>query len=384
MTLETLTPSELLVMLRHLELGDSHLKETLSERELDQLLLREPLKASSSSKLETDKPELAGVVFGVLNSVFTATVGLWMGLSGFVGASLHSWPQLVGVFTVAIGGGLIIGYQNFKFTKRNAAAAIRKEKIQALQMDVLDEVEEKRLEEINQNKRELNALIKKIQIQKDAEPFTIDFNDKKSLKEGIDKLDEILGNNIIFYRNSESYRVFEKEIDETRKLLEDSLKIYEQPKLKHDRAVQKLTKEGPDTVPHASWFESNFKNLLVGLLPTLFGAFGSTFVYFSGVPQIAKEFGQRDVYFMLTSPEMKKIELISSTLITAYFLFNYLYLNYKSFLRDREFEEMEERLVKKKNDVRKLDDNLLKMKEVREHLSRITQIFEHIKQLTHA
>ncbi len=296
-TLEHLTPPELLTFLRHLELGEEHLKQILTKEEFQQLLTLESLDSKTAQKLDADRTELTGKFIPTLHSIFTTLVGLWLGLSGLLGWSLGSRERLFFVVTFAGLTGALIGYSNYRFTQKLGRSALNKRKLQSLQMDVLTLLEKDRKQEIAEKKGSV-------------EPLSIETEETVSLP-----------------------------------------------------ALKKLITKKEDRIYKPSWFKSNLTNFFLSFIPTFFGGFGSMFLYISAPTQLAEEFGNKDLYLALTNPTLKKIELISAILITLYFAYQSLYLNYKSFLRNREFEEMEERLIRKKNHLHKLDDELLKIKE---------------------
>lgn len=382
--LDALISTELLAFLRHLELGDDHLKNYLTKKEYEEVLSLETLDEKTAAQIDADKTELAGNVTLIMNSFFTATVGLWLGLSGFLGKTSHSPLSLVAVLLFATAGGAFIGLQNYKFTRGRGETSVRKTKLQALQMDILNRVISERTKEISEKTDELNESLQNLKVKKTDEKFTINFDDQKELLKWVEKLDSVLKNNVLSYKDNEMYKVFAKEIDETHKELENSLKEQE---LREERAFlpcfnKLILHEGEEKIPRPSWLQANITNLAISFIPTLFGSFGSMFVYFSGAPRFAEEFENHQLSQFLNDPKLKKIELITSMLITLYFVVTFLYLNYKSFLRNRKYDENEENLIKKKNHLRKLDDRLLRIKEAHNHMVRLATIFDDLKQLT--
>jgi hypothetical protein len=382
--LETLISTKLLAFLRHLELGDDHLKHYLTKKEYEEVLSLETLDEKTAAQIDADKTELAGNVTLIMNSFFTATVGLWLGLSGFLGKTTHSPFSLAVVLIFATVGGALIGLQNYKFTRGRGKTSVRKTKLQALQMDILNRVINERTKEINEKTDELNESLQKLRIKKTDEKFTINFDDQKELLKWVEKLDSVLENTALSYKDNQMYKVFAKEIDETHRELKNSLKEQE---LREEKAFlpcfNKLIRhEGEEKIPRPSWLQANITNLAISFIPTLFGSFGSTFVYFSGAPRFAEEFENPHLSQALTDPKLKKIELITSMLITLYFVITFLYLNYKAFIRNRKYDENEENLIKKKNHLRKLDDRLLRIKEAHNHMVRLATIFDDLKQLT--
>lgn len=382
--LSTLVSTELLAFLRHLELGDEHLKHYLTKKEYEEMLSLETLDKKTAQQIDADKPELAGNVTLIMNSFFTATVGLWLGLSGFLGKSSHSPLSLAAVLFFATAGGAVIGLQNYKFTRGRGETSVRKTKLQALQMDILNQVSSERTKEINEKTDELNESLQKLRIKKTDEKFTINFDDQKEMLKWIDKLDSVLESHILSYKDNEVYKVFAKEIEETRRELEKSLKekTFSEEREFLPCFTKLIRHEGEEKIPRPSWLQANIMNLAISFIPTLFGSFGSTFVYFSGAPRFAEEFEHHQLSQLLTDPKLKKIELITSMLITLYFVVTFLYLNYKSFIRNRKYEENEEIIIKKKNHLRKLDDRLLKIKEAHNHMVRLATIFDDLKHLT--
>jgi len=392
--LQILNPTELLAFLKNLELGDDHLKNILTKCEYEELLSLKHLESNVFFKMKADQPELIGKISSISNSVLTAILGLYMGLSGLLGESLPPLFRSIGVLIFAPIAGGFIGFKNYKFTKKLGEASIRKRKLQALQMDILNHLKKERIQEIEKKTEEINTTLQTLPIKKTEGSSFFQFNNQKSTLACLNNLNVILDNHALFYKDNSVYQVFSQEIGEARQWLAENLE--EHPKKEKGEMLsqeekrqerfsaffKKLIKIEEKRTPRPSWIQSNFRNLMISLTPTLLGAFSSSFAYFSGIPKIAQEFEQNKIYEILTTPTMKKFQLFSSLIITIYFTIIFIYLNYKSFVRNREYEEMEKTLIREKDHLRKLDDQLLKIKEIYIHIMRIANIFENLKKLS--
>jgi len=106
---------------------------------------------------------------------------------------------------------------------------------------------------------------------------------------------------------------------------------------KHNSPKSKRQKAG-------QWLNGNLANQLTNLLPTIFGTFGSMFVFLSGGKNLADKLNLTQLYRYMDSSYGHIIGLIIASLLTLYFAyanFKHDYMNYK---RQHEINQLEERI----------------------------------------
>jgi hypothetical protein len=379
--LEWLTPEKLVVIQKHLKLGSKHILKCLSQEEWQKFYELAQLDSKTRAQLRLDKVELAGPATLALNSILTAALGGWMGFSGFIGLSLNSPILFIFILSIASLVGLALGYQNYQFTKQSAEKAIEKRRLQDIELYLLNELIKNRKREIKEKHKELIYVLNSMHIAKEDineglqyEKFGSDFQCIAWLSE-FEKIvkkthkDEVLYHDIL------------KEIDENKKKTKEKLKFYE--KIKENDfffTLQKLFDAKIDSrEANPSWFRANFKNLIIGLIPTFFGGFSSLFVYLNGVPNIAQSMGKTKTFYFFIDSRVKYIELSIAALITIYFAASFIYLNRKTFKRYREVTKTDAIIIQEEGKVALLSDQLLKVKEVLSCMSRIFSIYKIIK-----
>lgn len=341
--LRQLTPSEILLIRKHLQLGKKHLDRVLSRKESQEIF---SLADEAEDPMESDSFEVIGTASLVLNSVLTATLGAWMGLSGFLGLSLGSKPLFVSLLIFAVGVGGLIGLRAGYQAKKKADRAIEEKKLYEIERHLISLINQKRRIETEEKTIELIRFLEERGIRNPEiqEPFLVHeaclnwLDQMQALDPQAEPLKKGLQNRVENKRSQNT--------SEWHHILRKLGKAPSQPPLKW-----------------RPWIRANWRGILSGLVPTLLGVFSSLFVYLGGAPELAHQMGYEGFFHILMQPKMKLIELTTALLITLYFAISYLYANHKSYLRDQTLSQMRLTLEKEENAMEGLDDRLLKIKE---------------------
>jgi hypothetical protein len=249
-------------------------------------------------------------------------------------------------FAVVVGG--FVGFQNARATKRASRDAIENRKLQDFEIGVLQEVIRHRRKELEAKTAELRSLLSQLGIQVDIQEIERGANVHKTFLHWIEQVPQ---KGAVEMRHDLAIKA---EREEKKK----------QQRKQLDRVFQKLS----HAVIHpslelVSWIRSRSKTLLVQLIPTVMGGFSSLFVYLGGAPRLAGEMQLEGLLEFLMRPEVKIFQLTSSILITLYFGFSFVYLNLKSFKREKELSLMQAEIARHENILDALDDQLFKIKE---------------------
>lgn len=379
--LHDLTPPELILLQKHTELGKDHLIELLGEKGFSDFLHWAKTKQEMIERNRADETEVSGNLILTLNTIITGCFGGWMGLSAVMELNLHSPIIFCTVFSFAALLGALIGYQNFRSTKMDAI-----ENIQALQMtqfeiDMLTKVRQIREQEL----REIETDLFNFSSLKERLPF-------HNWLTGFEKTVE---EKLSPYQGQLIYPFLESEIggikEEIRKNFEASFSKKGGPKAmdpnqEHDHRnlppfIKVMISSYPtESKSSKSWIRRNARKILISLIPTLAGGFGSMFVYLSGTTEIAKAFEYNHLVSFLTSPHAKYVKLALALLFTTYFGFSFLYSNKKSYKRSREIEEKRELISKEESSLTLLDEQLFKLRKVREDVNQICKLIQLVEE----
>ncbi len=300
---DVLDPSQLLLILKHLKLGNVHLKKILTEKEFQELIKLAPV----------DKTEFSNSVKSTefllpFNGAITGVLGGWLGLSSYLEVNSNSYLVLGGILAVALSIGLFLGRTNVKLVRSSIQNGYENRKLEELQRIVIEKLQVLRKIEIDEKLKEIEA--------NSGHPTSLD----SILKKGIEK---------------------------------DTIPSFH--KLIHSRHF---------TIPKPSWIRANLGTLIISFVPTVLGAFGSVFFYLPTVPNIAKKFGHNHVFETLTTHEAKAIQLFAVLCVTVYLCIHAVVLNRRAFKRDKELQMISQQIAQKENNLSLLDDQLLKVKEV--------------------
>ncbi len=381
--LHKLTPAELLLLHKHIKLGKEHLQKALSEEEITAIFELATIPEEAERNLSTTKAEVLGQESLVVNTIITATLGAWMGLSTFLTLRVDSPPLFFGILSFALLVGSFVGYQSGLLKKRSSGRALDKRKLQDLEMAILKETNHHRKEEIKEKTRELHLVLEELGISSKIGIIDKDTNMHEICLAWVNDLYQNIQDNPNKYPQRSSFIAHLEEIKEDlqKTLKEEAVK--DQETTKFNQIMAKLTHASfnPQEVTLQPWIQTNLNSLIVGLTPTLFGGFSSLFVYLGGAPTLAKEMGHEPLFHFLTQPNTKMIEMIIAISVTIYFAFSFLYLNRKAYKRDQEIAKIDIYLTQEENTMNGLDDKLLKLKETLTLMQKIQQFF-HFSQIT--
>jgi hypothetical protein len=377
-----LTPTELLLLQRHLKLGKSHLKKYLSPKEISVLFSISNLDQETERQIEADTPEMVGGISLILNSVFTAILGAWTGTSGFLELSLDRplYFYLVVLACLIVGG--FVGYHNFQFMRKNAQEALEQEESKAIELNLLKIINQRRETEIAEKWNELKAILTKLGIQGIGlldQPLE-ELNDHEVCLKWLDQA----------YRSVEQLekgpslaRVFVAEIDDAKSSLSKELAVdQKQRKGIYGTMIGKLTAAPlSSTYRQRPWLIANFRSIVVSFIPALLGGFSSLCVYLSGAPRLAEEMEKNELYHFLSIPEVKYIELAIAIGITFFFAYSSAHSNWKSFQRDEKLNEIQSRVTKEETRLGLADDRLLKIKQISNVMKPIYRLYQALNKL---
>jgi hypothetical protein len=390
MDLDHLTVAELIILEEHIKIGEKHLKKHVTEEEFHELLALPDISEKSAGRIKSTDTEIAANLSLVLNTIFTATFGAWMGYSGFLGLDLFSgWTFGFIVFIAACLGGFI-GYQNVQATKGQARNSIHLQKFQMLQLKILEKIKQKKTQEKDQLIQNINHQFRSLSEGSFAgsKSNTLDL-----FAEWDAKLKEIIHDKMSLFEHVAAKNLFMNELSTIQLDLKRVMSNYPQDEnieVIHENAknrhlasyLQKLINVSPKrSVSPPDWLESSKQSILIGLAPTLLGGFSSLNVYLGGVPLILKNYGREDLAALLANPKVKAIELTISLLITFYFGFSFLYANRKNFKRQRELAKSAQLIIQTESTLTLLDAWTIKLKELKSSLDRLVRMYTLIKSL---
>ncbi|MDF2529524.1 MAG: hypothetical protein K0Q57_404, partial [Gammaproteobacteria bacterium] len=146
--LKELSVLELNTMLKHIRLGQEHLKKYLKGKQFNELLDLASLDEKQKKRISSDNQEKAGNIAVVLNAVITGTLGAWLGMSGYLGFKLGSIPVLISilVFCALVSGW--IGYVSYKVTSKKAKDMRVTKKLRLIELQIIRIINEQRHKDI--------------------------------------------------------------------------------------------------------------------------------------------------------------------------------------------------------------------------------------------
>jgi hypothetical protein len=324
-----LTPIELLLLQKHIKLGKEHLSQTLSSKEIAELFDLTAFDKQTEQTISTDALEISGKMSLAINTIFTSTLGLWMGLSGFLRYSLDSIGifVLILLFATFVGGS--IGFLNYQITKKEACKSIENKKKKTIEILILKNLNQQRKKQINDKVQEIESILKNLKIKDRLDLADPQFNDHQICLKWLNQIDiqEI-------QEKKEIGAAFKSQLEAVKKGLQEHL-ARDQKNRESGLAkmIQKLKKSSihPSIVTWGSWIRKNIRQIIVSLAPIGLSSFSSAFVYFDGAPRIAKEMGETELYQFLTQPFIRYLEIGVALCISIYFVIAFFQVNLKAF-----------------------------------------------------
>jgi len=377
--LEHLTPTDLLLLQKHVKLGKNHLKDRLTEQEISQIYKLRKIDKQTERQIAADTPELMGSASLMINTIFTTILGAWMGISGFLEYRLDSFPIFLFLLLSCILIGGSFGYSNYQSIKRATDEALEQRKTKAIETQILHVLNQKREQELKESFKEIEEILKNLQIT-DSEFLELpieQLNDSEVCLNLLNQMEhatkELQGN---------ESAAFISEVEKIKNSLQSHL-IKEQKRKKEEltQTIHKLKNSSlPFKVRMKSWIRKNLRLIIVSIIPVVLGGFSSLFVYFGGAPKLAQEMGRRDLFYFLSQPYIKHIEVIIALGITIYFTFVFFHTNYKAFKRDQELTKMNDLLTQEEAKLELLDDKILKINRIAEILKPIDLLYRVLRQ----
>ncbi|MFI5334312.1 MAG: hypothetical protein ACHQT8_03995 [Chlamydiales bacterium] len=378
--LHKLTPTELLFLQKHIKLGKDHLETCLTKEELDSLFNLATIPHRAKEQLKTTGAEVLGQSSLVVNSILTATLGGWMGLSGFLQLDMSSKPVFYSVASSAWLLGGFIGFQSGRVRRNQSAAALDKRKLQDLEVAIIQEINRQRKEEIDLKTTELLLMLEHLTIPVKRR----EIENSHDLQALALKWADALEQRVEEHPRSDFAKYFLLELHEAKNALSIK-KAVETEKSedaeKFSKIADKLSRASMQPqIKLKSWLKANWSRLVVELTPTMLGGFSSLFVYMGGLPNVARAMGNEPLVNFLSDPKVKVLQLIFAVCTTIYFGSSFLYLSRKAFKRDQEISKMQIYITREENMMTVLDDKLLRIKEA----LRVFEPLEHImRTMTH-
>jgi len=394
------------MVLKHLRLGADHLKRMLTEKQYNELLKWCELTRDQNNQIATDTVERLGNMSLIINTILTSTFGAWMGLSGCIGLTLGSYTILCSVTLLAFFVSGMIGYVSLSMTKKQALNARDNQKLHNAQLKVLQIINQKLNDKSDSHAFYLNTATFLLEDfkgestdQKETSLFSTkleayhwldhfkrvtklrleDFGDiqvhelyRSELMQNIYRIQKTIGKHIDFVENlAEVARTEKKEMRIVHTL--PFLKVLSNP-------IFAVPKHKTLFAPF-SWAKGNFRTLLLGLIPTIWGGFASMFVFVGGIPNIARELGFKDLATILSEPNARVIEISLAGAITIYFAFSYLYSSKKSWQRQRILEQTQKEIANEETFVLENNQKLKMLNKVKMYTQRIVSVFNILKKL---
>jgi hypothetical protein len=374
--LNDLTPPELILLQKHIQLGQDHLVEVLGKKGFQEFLQFARPSQEAVDQAQADDTETSGNLILAVNTILTGSFGGWMGFSAMMELNIGS-PVIFGtILSLATLVGAAIGYQNFRFTKQEAIQTVQTLQLLQLEIEILQDIHTQRARELHEIREDLLTAVKALSSSK-ASSSTADWT--VALKRAIDE-------KISSYQNNPAYAFLKREIAVIQARMKKNFEEGSSEKDVSHPSDGGCNRELPSIIellirsyPRAakaskSWIRRNTRKICISLIPTLFGGFGSLFVYLAGSTQIAKAFEYDSLVVFLTSPRATSIKIAFSILVTLYFGFSFLYSNRKSYKRSVQVEKKKEAIVKEESTLTLLDEKLFKFRQVREDAEKIREM----------
>lgn len=380
--LEDLTPAELILLQQHIKLGEKHLKQLLNAQELQTLFLLGEHVKEGSKKLPRDPREVTGNVTLILNTIFTAIFGAWMGFSGFWNLGLKSKFAFFSISILALLVGVTVGYQTVKMVRAHARADIHTQQLHQLQTLLLEKIRQKREEE----EKELKSEISK---------FLATFGGKVSFVAQTE-VSALLQQKIASYPPSSAIRVYTSELNKLGKeVVKEWTEIFhgseiesihpdreeEKPRVLNSMIRKLIEEPARNPITPRSWISEHFRELITSLIPTMLGGFSSLFVYLGGAPEILKTLGYHALFVEITSPFAKSIQFALMLLMTGMLAASSFHNNRNAFRRRQELEKTEKKIIEMQGFLTLIDAKLQKLSALKGTLEKIVAIYAIVDEL---
>lgn len=381
--IEGLTFAELIQVQRHLKFGTQNVLKFLSPNQLQELYSLSRLDPEIKSQLQYEKVEIIGPASLAINTILTGLIGGWMGVSAFIGIKLNSPLLFTLVMFASLTLGTLVGYFNYIFKKQSLKNAVDKRKLQNIEISIVNKKIQSKEAEIEEKTAELRKIFESFGVANanvEIEGLQKNSWESKCL-DWLDTVERNIGEMRARYTNNAAFNFLLKEIENEKEQITKKLDLYN---LKERNRIYPLVQNLLNAEPKPpkiskSWIRYNWKKVVIGILPAFMGTCSSLFVYINGMPQVAKDFGHRDLFHLFTTPTTKMVQVSVLILLSLYFAISFVYMNYKEFMRDRELAKADADIVDRESHLQFLDDKLLKIKEALSHISKVFVVLKVLK-----
>lgn len=381
--LHHLNSKNLLIILRHVQLGHDYLSKRLSKNDYTNLLSVGCLSNNQVSKINSDKQEKLGNTSVVVNTILTSCFGAWLGFSAFNQSSIIS-PFGFFIVLIAISLGILTGYLSYILTHRQASLAFRHQQLSNVQRVIIDII-------INKRQKKIKRLCNKIYSMLNSfESLNVNINEKseKRLLEALTKIEFETSEEGIYKIINKSLRQIKSSIHKlnpapspqelTKEMSFNSADFMLNNALTNATYIKILTKSDLPNKYHIPkidrWLRGNIVGICVGLLPTFLGSFASMFVFLNGFPSFLEQF---NFHFGFNSSQLlilKSCMLIAALNVSLYFAYSHIHSNYKAFKRVKQLELSDNIIAEKTNTMIQLISQLNHWSKIVAHLQIICDV----------
>lgn len=403
--LEDFSLPQLNILLKHLRLGQDHLNIILSPKQFQELFDWCALEEDQQKKMSADKLEKLGNMSLIINTILTSTFGAWMGLSGCLGSGLGSYTMLTFISILAFFVSGLMGYVSLQTTKNQARNAILNQMLYRFQLRVLKMINKKMEEKLHSVTFYLHTAVVVLENpMEDSNDHKNNFSLFKNNAEAnqwYEKLINVLNFRLEGVNDPASAQIYQNQIQQISYLIKktmakyfnilESLVLSKQNEKRRSQIMPTLPFHKILTTPSFGflkfknssqpWIKSHFNQLLVGIIPTIWGGFASMFVFVGGIPSIARELNFLWLASVLTSPFARFIEITLAGFITFYFAFSFLYSSRKSWQRERLQEEIDKDIASEEAHLQENTHKLDMLYKVKMHVQKLISIFTVVKKI---
>lgn len=404
---EELTINELKILLEHLKLGADHLKKVLPEADFNALLKWGNLDEKQKTILKANRLERISEALPALNTIITSTFGAFLGFNAMLGTSISSRGNFAITCALAslIGGS--IGYISATATQKKAMSATFKFKIHKVRLQILRVLKSHYEKKISHLITNLNTLL--LQLRENfltPSSSTCQFDNEKEIAEFLKELQDItvkIAQKLpfektykhphinLFHHFSQILFLLTKE-KENPSYLAEVEKSIDTPPLHQSQENQKPSFIEILTDPSLaaskrsqnppSKLGENPPLFFVGLIPTLLGSFASMFVFFNGIPDLAREFENFRLQSLLTNSSARTFELVLMVVLTVYLGASFFYAHLRAQERSHEISSIYHDIISEETLAEISYQRMLLLWQVRNHLSSIFQIKLNLEQIS--
>ncbi|MFN7095401.1 MAG: hypothetical protein ACK4M7_08560, partial [Burkholderiales bacterium] len=134
-------------------------------------------------------------------------------------------------------------------------------------------------------------------------------------------------------------------------------------------------------IKKTSWLKTNIIPLLIGLIPTILGGFGSIFVYVDGIPKTLEHLGFHQLDSYISNPTVKIMELAVALIITIYFGVSYVHSNRKAFKRSQQLQITQKLVTNEESTDIEVNTKLNLIKKLKTQIRKVKYIFKILKKI---